>query len=519
MYAIAVAFGFLTVARGTEPINIDIGRQLFVDDYLIGKTNGVARHWNKPVKMLKPVIWPGDGSGAKARKPGEAPANLIGATDGGLWWDPTRKKFRFWFQADWIGDVCYAESEDGIKWTYPDLPAIPGCNRVFEKDVIDSWVVLPDYTSKKPYENWNMHISEPGGPTRDMLYRSTDGGVTFKKVSFAGRSGDRSTMYYDPFRELWVFSLRYGNWPRARAYYANKNFGAADCHWRWIFGGDPREWEKYPKCEPWLWANIARNSSLYSFNAVAYESLMLGVMEVLLSHPRDNRGCAAVGLPKRTDLHFVFSRDGKKFDNLRKDPDIASSGWGSGKWDTGYLSATAGICIIMGDELWFYYSGLRGDGNNTKPDPWQKNGMYTNGSIGIAKLRRDGFAGMVADATGELETKPLVFTEKSKSKHLFVNADTMFGSVAAEVLDESGKVISGFEVENCEVLKGKDATKAELKWKGANLAKLTGKKVCFRFKVTCATLFSFWVSSSERGESKGYVAAGGPDYPAGLRDL
>ena len=94
----------------------------------------------------------------------------------------------------------------------------------------------------------------------------------------------------------------------------------------------------------------------------------------------------------------------------------------------------------------------------------------------------------------------------------------MFGSVAAEVLDASGKVIPGFSAEDCIALKGKDSTKAELTWKNANLSKLAGKTVSLRFKITCATLFSFWVSPSERGESKGYVAAGGPDYP-GLRDL
>ena len=45
-----------------------------------------------------------------------------------------------------------------------------------------------------------------------------------------------------------------------------------------------------------------------------------------------------------------------------------------------------------------YYSGLRGDGERVSENlrPWQRRGMYSNGAIGVATLRRDGFAGMVA---------------------------------------------------------------------------------------------------------------------------
>ena len=43
-------------------IDIDTGRQLFVDDYLVESTDGVVRHWNKPVKMEDPVVWPESGA-------------------------------------------------------------------------------------------------------------------------------------------------------------------------------------------------------------------------------------------------------------------------------------------------------------------------------------------------------------------------------------------------------------------------------------------------------------------------
>ena len=502
--------------------NIDIGRQLFVDDALIETTSGVVRHWNKPVKIDEPVIWPGlAGAAPKTAKfaTPDDPVNLTCATDGGLWWDPVRRKFRLWYQADWLGDACYAESDDGLKWDFPDLGAVPGTNRLFGDDVaLDSWGVTPNYAAENPYADWKLHVSSPGGCTDDRLWESRDG-IHFAPLGLAGRSGDRSTSYYDPFRGAWVFSLRdyRDKVGRSRRYFASRDFGGASCRWSWP--GDKDEPESHRglrEPDEWLAVDGAGSSrSLYSFNAVAYESVMLGVMEILVTTEHDNDDCAKVGLPKQTGLHFCFSRDGKTF-APREGTDIAPEGWGSGAWDAGYLSCTGGVCVIRGERLWFYYSGLRGDGLRRSDSgvKWYRNGMYSNGAIGVATLRRDGFAGMVADGAGEIVTKPLVFD----GGHLFVNAECRFGSVAAEVLGEDGKPLPGFSVADCAALRHADSTKYELRFTGGSLAALAGRSARLRFILHCVTLYSFWISPSERGESRGYVAAGGPDYP-GLRDL
>ena len=140
--------------------------------------------------------------------------------------------------------------------------------------------------------------------------------------------------------------------------------------------------------------------------------------------------------------------------------------------------------------------------------------MYSNGSIGVATLRRDGFAGMVADGKGELLTKPLVFD----GGHLFVNAECRFGSLAAEVVGDDGQPVKGFTRADCATFARGDSTKAELVFAGGSLSALAGKPVRLRFFLHCGTLYSFWVSPSPKGESRGYVAGGGPAYP-GLRDM
>ena len=50
-----------------------------------------------------------------------------------------------------------------------------------------------------------------------------------------------------------------------------------------------------------------------------------------------------------------------------------------------------------------------------------------------------------------------------------------------------------------------------------DLSAWAGKPVRFRFTLAKGSLYSFWVSADARGASRGYVAAGGPEF-AGARD-
>ena len=482
-------------------VDVDCGRQLFVDDWVIARTNGVVRHWNAPTKLEDPIVTPTSEKGGRV-------GTCTVATDGGLWWDPKIRKYRLWYETDWCGTMRYAESADGLSWEYPDLGVVKGSNQLFEKCTVDTFCVFPDYTRDDPYSQWNLFVSDEGCHSlADTLYVSADG-KHFTSLGVAGGSGDRSSMYYDPFRRKWVWSLRcYWN-GRSRRYADSDTFAVGKPGYS---SGSCERWSEIP------------SGNLYSFTAVPYESLMVGAMELLgdipwMKHGRgDNGGCADAGLPKQTRLQFSFSRDGRAYAQGGRACGLEPSGWGSGKWDTGYLSAVGGLFVIRDEKLWIYYSALRGDATRNEdtgvPDG-NDNGMYLNGSIGAATLRRDGFAGMVADGEGEIVTRPLRFT----GAHLFVNAECRFGSVRAEVLDEKGAPVPGYALADCMELRYADTTKRELVFRGGDLAKFGDRKVSVRFKLTTATLYSFWISPSVRGESRGYVAAGGPAY-RGLKDL
>jgi hypothetical protein len=141
----------------------------------------------------------------------------------------------------------------------------------------------------------------------------------------------------------------------------------------------------------------------------------------------------------------------------------------------------------------------------------------------LATLRRDGFASMdhpalgsvrriqSSTAPGTLTTRPVRFT----GRHLFVNVNASGGTLRVEVLDRDGRVITPYGTAQCVPI-AEDSTRVRVAW-GADLASLAGEPVRFRFHLSAAQLYAFWVSDSPSGSSHGYVAAGGPEF-SGITD-
>ena len=534
-----------------KTIPIDVGRQLFVDDFLVASTQGVTRAFFKPVKYHgNPLLWPqtkeelalATALGHKPYPPGSdirtywtpntKTSPCCYTSGGGLWWDPTRQLFRLWYISGWSYRVTYAESKDAIHWTRPPVGADGSNVVVTDPPAADTWVVWPDFSADNPYANWRLYLSYGGNPGQGFQFKSTDGIKWDRLPDRCGFAGDSSTMFYNPFRRKWVWSLRSVWRGRSRNYHEHSDFveGA-----KWHFPTDGKRTTTganpfYMKgtmtntVDVFNWlacddADLHRtidgktySASLYNFDATPYESVMIGLCKIMCG--RDNEESAHVGMPKTTEIHFAYSRDGFHFDRPDRTPAIGDSGWGSGQWDTGYLAPVSSGFVIKDERLWFFYAGMRGDASeHNPPECTLGNGMHWNGSIGAATLRRDGFAGMVADGLGELTTRPVKFS----GSHFFVNADARFGRLAVEVLGADGKVVPGFAAEDCAAMDREDSTRREITWKGGDLKRFAGQPVSFRFKMRVATLFSFWVSPKKTGESGGYLGGGGPDYK-GLRD-
>jgi len=487
-------------------IPIDVGRQLFVDDFLIESTS-LNRVFHKARKYEgNPVLKPETGL-----EKGENGLPLACPKDGGVWWDPKDEIFKMWYEAGWIGTMAYAVSNDGINWRRPTLDINPGTNQILPELRPDSTTVFLDHYAKNPGERFKMFLRGPNNISdfRGFSMVSADG-IHWSEPVRTGYCGDRSTIFYNPFRRKWIYSIRSGGQlksahGRARYYHECNDFlkGAA---WK---NEDIVFWTGADKLDPPDMA-IGENAQLYNLSAVAYESLMLGFHQIHLGPT--NEECMKKGIPKITELMLSYSRDGFHWHRPDREAFIPASRK-PGDWDRGYVQSVGGICTIVGDQLRFYFIGFRGDQNILDPDGF-KNGMYANGSTGIAILRRDGFASMSAkNNQGTLITRKMSF----KGKYLFVNVNCPEGELKVEIVNENNAVISGFSADNCKPL-SVNSTIQQVHWKNSkDLSILAGETVRFRFYLKNGDLFSFWVSPEKSGASYGYLAAGGPGY-TGERD-
>ncbi len=480
-------------------VPIDVGRQLFVDDFLI-ESSGLKRVFHLPKKYTgNPILKP---ETVLERNPGKNAAAV--PKSGGVWWDPAQKVFKMWYEAGWIHTVCYATSKDGLSWQRPTLDVNPGTNQVLPPDLTpDSWTVVPDWEAKDPAQRYKMFLRPPGGQMPGVSMTSPDGIHWTNRVS-TGDTGDRSTMFYNPFRKKWIYSLRSGFRGRSRHYWECDDFLAGA---KWGPDG-PVVWAAADRDDP-KDPVTQRVPQLYNLDAVAYESILLGFYEI--HHGPENDVCEKLGLPKTTELNFAYSRDG--FHWHRPDRRAHIPAERRDVWDRGYVQSLGNLCCVRGDTLWFYYSGFRGDTAKSNR-PWLQNGMYDRGATGLAFLRRDGFASLEAGREAAvLTTRPVTF----RGSQVFVNAATEKGELRVEILSEAGEPIAPYTSANCRPIAA-DSTLQQVAWIGADdVAALRGRTVRFRFTLRQGALYAFWVSRDATGRSDGYVAGGGPGFQ-GLTD-
>lgn len=481
-------------------IPIDVGRQLFVDDFLIAETNMQrsvhAAQYHPATPILRPdKPWEQQDDYADRTGTPRNPSAMVFSD--GVFYDPADRRFKMWYMGGFLMSTCYAESDDGITWRKPSLDVVPGTNVVW-KSHRDSSTVWLDQFARDPRQRYKMSL---WNDYYLRLYASSDG-VHWDAMGQTGYAGDRSTFFYNPFRNVWVFSVRAEEQTRRlegryRRYWESRDFASA-VNWD---GRVPIAWTKATSDDVAV-ASMARRAELYNLDCVAYESIMLGLFTIW-------RGESSVR-EKINEVTLGFSRDG--FHWHRFNSTFAGVNDEPGSWNHANVQSAGGGCLIVGDRLHFYVSGRAGIRGTGAP------GICTTG---LATLRRDGFASMdwLPDeapvlrhgpsgiAYGALTTRPIRFG----GSHLFVNADTRGGGLRAEVLRQDGTVMPGFSRHECPPVVG-DGTRLRVVWKGADLRTVAGQPVRIRFLVDRGSLFSFWISRWTTGESSGYPAAGGPGF-------
>ncbi len=483
-----------------EVIPVNVGRQLFVDSFLIAESNLTPVYHTPDFYAGNPVLEPtADWENTTEGAPYAAPFS------DGIWYDDKNGKYKMWYLAG-AGSIHkqdkqtfytgYAESEDGINWVKPQLDLVKGTCLVdtANRDAATIWL---DRNEKDPNKRYKMFNVER---------RPTDR----RCVAQSGDLYDRSSVFYNPFRGVWCLSMRYSTAvsSRSRSYLEAKDpetavsmahrvrKGIPDKNVVFWFTPDDKEprHPNFPEVEP----------GIYNFDCIPYESIMLGQYAVWQGP--ENNICGKLGIQKRNEICLGYSRDGFHFSRPSHKPFMANDTT-DGAWNWGNMQSIGGVPLIVGDSLYFYCSGRR-----LNDIMWDS---YT--STGLAKLRRDGFVSMNAGKEeGTLLTEPIIFD----GKYMFVNADLKDkkSALAVEILDKDGNPIEGFTKKDCNVLKNIDSTKAVVTWKNnPEVSSIANRPVRVKFYLKNGDLYSFWISPWESGESRGYTAGGGPGLsPTGI---
>jgi len=483
------------------PIWIDVGRQLFVDDFLI-ETGTLRRTYHLPEYYAQnPVLRPDKPWESWGKGPMAIPFS------DGVWFDSRDNLFKMWYYGGHGGGTtCYAVSKDGILWEKPGLDVVPGTNIVY-KGARDANAVWLDHESSDPGKRFKMALYAEG---RLQLFRSPDG-IHWIKCADGGRTLDRSTFFYNPFRKRWVYSLKTSSrFGRSRLYWETDDFFSFSDDALKIKPAVP--WAVADSADP-MRADLNIRPELYNLDCAPYESLIIGLFSIWRGDYREDpqnetwAEMQKLGHPKQNAVFVGFSRDGFHWHRPDRREFFPVSNK-IGAWNWGNVQSVSNGCLVVGDKLYFYVSGRAGKSfpGCGHPD--------AGGSTGLAFLRRDGFASMdAAEEDGFLTTRLVRFS----GRFLFVNCDTAGGELRAEVVDAAGKPVPPFTMENCASVRA-DCTRSRVTWKGAgDLSALSGTPVRFRFLLRDGSLYSFWVSPREDGASFGYVSGGGPGFK-GYRD-
>ncbi len=486
---------------------------LFVDEHWIATQEGVRRVVNHPKPLKEPVVWPEDPKaeadcawGNVIREPngkfrmwyctammghkGRGPHEMAKA---GVWGRGDDFTFRPRSAADVRPEETmlgkYAESDDGIHWTKPKLNLIElrgsRANNIILNGYraaqqtggaltnFDGYSILRDDAEKNPNRRykmiahwesvhcWDNHaVSGSLGRPKERIDRHWAARAEYITYSPDGlrweqplerletlptRGGDRLLVVPDHRHQRWMAYVRTGG-------HAYPSFSYSRDLVNWSPPDEAKQITPQTVQAPAVECMIPFNYGNQDLGFPCGMHKAKGVLPVMLS-ARQEGG----------KWNWVHNRD----------PWIPFGPPGS------YCST--GIVplhnepFIVGDELLIFFNAF--SRSPDKPCPF---GART---IGVAKLRRDGFAGLTAadsDTPGTLTTRPITV----KGDALQINVEQRGkGEVKVALLDEAGKIIPGFGFDESNPIT-QDAVRAQVNWKNAFVRSLNNRQLRVRVSIS-----------------------------------
>ena len=388
----------------------------------------------------------------------------------------------------------YAQSTDGINWTFPELnlKEVDGtkANNVVLKYAghiakIPEEYRTPDRDSAGRALGVNCILDRELTPmphTRGRFTALCDEGTSFAfsddgftwtaypenpVVSFSG-SDTYNGFLYDPQIGRYVLFHRphpniHAGWARVNRLIAriesedlvNWDWDSARC----VLDTDSRD---APAVNPKGDKQRGRLKQFYGINVVRRGDLFIGLAQLL----DDSRG-------GWFDVHLVHSLDGIQWMREPADQPLVPLP-GRGHWDSGMVWAKPPIAV--GDDLYIYYTGS----NMSHQYQMMNDEKLDKRQIGLGIVPRGRLVGYHAgEQKGELLTRPFVLT----SPQLFLNADAANGEIKAAVAHSTGKPIPGLGKSDFIPITA-NGLDLPMKWHGQKeLDELVGQRIRLRLTV------------------------------------
>ena len=477
----------------SEAVNVEDRRQLFIDRVLIERMDGVSLRLHEPVS---------GGVAIKLDKPWEGPANF------GYTVLRVGERYLMYYRAmtlkkgDDTGVMCVATSHDGIQWSKQSLglPMRNGhekVNRVVDESgrplMLTPWLDTRPGTPKD--ERIKAFYSEPLSGEKHTAFRDPKGpkhlvhwtshdGIHFRKLTAQPKIVSKlrncfdggNTMFWSEAEQAYVLYYRFWDTKRSVARTTSKDFLNWSAPVPMTYGNTPRE-------------HLYTNNTMPYFRA-PYLYVALAARFMQGRRVVTNAQERSIGL--KSPHGISYAKD-------CSDCVLLTCRAGSHEYDRTFMEGF--VRPGPGSQNWvsrtnYPLTGIFPDGKGRMMFWVSRHYMQETWHIERMLLRLDGFASVNAPyAGGELVTKPLIFS----GKELEINYRTSAaGDVRVEIQDVSGRAISGYALNDSPEIIG-DETSRVITWKqGADISRLTGRKVRLRFFLKDADLYSFKFRKSDK---------------------
>ena len=505
-----------------NPIDVGSSKQLFIDERLIESSSGVELVMNRPYQSEGPVLTTDEPWEVESKTSLGIYNSVLKEDDGTIrLWHHARKNATDGFAQAYVG---YAESTDGIHFTKPKLNLIEEDGSTANNIVIpgklggSSVWLDPNAPPEERYKSQSK-VYNPDVSMQFHMHSSPDGidWRFLRRIRLEQRGGwdTQSIIFWDPAIGRYVLYTRHWFAKRHGTAEGNENYRTV----RRLESDDLIKWENqrivmWPddvdlatyETDPPLHSAAPEKPhgrvpvDYYGATVFKYPDangvyLMLANAnwcwydrDMVVTTVRDDLDAVReetqrIHGPSRFDARLSVSRDGVNFQRCGGRGPFLSPG-PEGSFSSRMIWPMPNP-ILMGDEVWIYYSGTNRDHDGIV-DPAAE-GHLTG--IGRAILRLDGFVS--ADAAyegGEIVTPIIRFA----GSQLEINVDTGGGgSVRVELQDAHRQPLEGYTETDASFICGNSVRMPVCWGKSRDVSELAGKPIRIRFVLRDCKLYAF----------------------------